>query len=297
MPAAGHVQILEEEMPISREEIGERLRTAFGSADYTPPELPKVAMRILELSRRPDVSMPDVVRLLEGDPMLAGKVLKIAQSPLYAARGNIRSLDQAAMRLGLRGLRDLVFETAMGMRVFRADGYAESMELLRRHSSAVAHCARTVAMNTAFDAEFAFLCGLLHDVGMAGCLLVMGDGRDQPDLGAAWPEVDAIHERASEVMARCWELPAEVQLVIAHHHQLSIQGYDHPVVAMLVIAEALAEAHGYHIIGRTADGAEILNVDGTPQDRVHKAEAVLSLSDRDLDALLEKTGQVLSQID
>jgi HD-like signal output (HDOD) protein len=54
-----------------------------------------------------------VVRLLEKDQMLAGAVMRLVGSPLYAGRGPVRSLADAVLRLGIRTVRDTVFEAAI----------------------------------------------------------------------------------------------------------------------------------------------------------------------------------------
>jgi HD-like signal output (HDOD) protein len=192
-----------------------RLLRLFASPSYQPPKLPQVALEIMELSQRPEVSFDEVSAVLEKDPLLAAKVLSIAQSAVYAPRSPILSLRQATIRLGLKTLRDLVLEAAVSMRVFRAPGYGEAMERLSRHSTATAYLLRALCRRTGIDAEYAFLCGLLHDVGLAACLLagmeppgatagldqngpeLLGQacaalGLDAPALAAARAEASAI---------------------------------------------------------------------------------------------------------
>ena len=55
----------------------------------------------------------EVVEVLQKDPVLAARVLSIAQSAFYASRSPVMSLHQATIRLGLKTLRDLVLEAAL----------------------------------------------------------------------------------------------------------------------------------------------------------------------------------------
>jgi len=73
--------------------------------------------------------------------MLAGRVLKIAQSAAFAPVGTITSLQDAVVRLGLRNLSEIAWEVSLGTRVFRSHAYGDAMEMVRRHSTACAYLA------------------------------------------------------------------------------------------------------------------------------------------------------------
>lgn len=237
---------IEEEATLEPAEVVSRLRQTFTSPSYRPPMLPTVAVEMLALSRRPTTTVNEMAALLERDPVLAAQVLRRAHSAYYAGLMPVRTLGQAITRLGLSALRDLVFEVALDLRVFRAQGYAASMEKLRLHSISVAHIARAVARYTPFESDHAFLCGLLHDIGIAAILLALGDlpQDKKPDLDPLWPAIDEAHEEASATIARLWKVPEEIALVVGHHHRVLIGGVAHPLVALLSVAEALAAELG-----------------------------------------------------
>lgn len=217
------------------------VQRTLGAPGYRPPTLPGVAVEVMQLAARPDVQFGEVVRVLERDPVLAARVLSIAQSALYAARSPVLSLHQAAVRLGLAALRDVVLEAALHLKVFRVPGYDDAMARLYRHATAAAHVTRAVCRRTRIDAEYAFVCGLLHDVGFAAGLLAVVE---QP----AWrrapfellaPVLDAVHADASGIVARLWKLPEGIQQVVATHHDVVVDGAPRPVNAALVVAEQL----------------------------------------------------------
>jgi len=217
------------------------LQSAFASPSYRPPTLPGVAMEVMDLASRPNVQFPELVNVLQRDPVLAARVLSIAQSAAYASRSPTLSLHQAAVRLGLKAMRDLVLEASLHLKVFRVPGYDDAMAMLYRHSTAVAHVARAICRRTLISAEYAFLCGLLHDVGFAAALLTVVEypqWRKQPFQVLA-PVLDAVHVDASGILARLWNLPRPIQDLVAHHHDVQVDGKPSPANAMLVIAEQL----------------------------------------------------------
>lgn len=275
-----------------------RLLRLFASPSYQPPLLPAVALEILHLAHRPDVTFEDVALVLERDPILAARVLAIAQSALYAPRSRILSLKHATVRLGMKTLRDMVLEAALHLRVFRVPGYDAAMERLARHSTATAHLMRAVCRKTAIEAEYAFACGLLHDVGIAACLHALSDD----SRGAAVP-FDAlgalladVHEDASGLVTRLWGLPPEIQSVTATHHQLVVGGRTHAVNAALIVAEELAGEQDAAVEPRAPcrDGQPAL--DANPPELFEAASAVIGLDPAGLEAMRAEAAEIVGAL-
>ena len=242
-----HSIAIDDDVLLDEKALKMRLLEAFHRPGYQPPALPSTAFEIMELSRRSDISFDDVAQVIESDAMLAAAVVRRARSPVYDRSGCIESLRDALTRLGLRTLRDIVLEAAMNMRVFKCPAYAPAMERLRRHSAATGRLARLVARHAGVPDEFAFLCGLLHDVGMAGVLLALGDvprGQKAPALEVAWPAIDGVHEAAGERIGSLWNLPAEILTAIKMHHAPESGGACDPAAATVCLAEQLANERG-----------------------------------------------------
>lgn len=223
------------------------LRAVFHSPSYQPPLLPAAAIELIELSRKPDVTVPEVVKLVERDPFIAGRVLQVAQSARYCSAGGVPSLQHAAVRLGLDTMTNIFLEVATHMRVFRAPGYEEPMAKLRRHSVATANIARIVCRYTSIYDDYAFLCGLLHDVGIAACMIVLGEARvpARGSFALEWPAVRRLHAEASRLICEIWRLPADVAFAVAHHHDTEDSRVVHPVASAIAVAEGIAGQLGF----------------------------------------------------
>lgn len=231
----------------SSEEVMRRVLARFREPDYVPPLLPKVALDLLAMTRRVDVDLAGLAKAIEGDAMLAARVLRLAQSPLYAARAPVRSIADALLKLGLDRLTQLVLETSLNAKVFRAPGYETPMAKLSRHSKATAHIARVVGKAAGANGEYAFLCGLLHDVGMAAEMIALSQlprGELRPDFDAVWPIMLATHEEVSGILARLWGFSDELQHVMGHHHRYEIGGKTNALGAVVFISGALATELG-----------------------------------------------------
>jgi HD-like signal output (HDOD) protein len=217
------------------------LKRTFTSPTYRPPLLPVVALEVMQLAQKPGVELDAVVALLGKDQVLAGRVLSLAQSSAYAARSPVLTLHQATVRMGLAAMRDVVLEAALHLQVFRVPGFEAAMERLARHSTATAHVMRAVCRRGRIESEYAFLCGLLHDVGFVASLMALT--RDPVwrtrDFGELAPVLDEVHEEASGLLARLWHLPEPLERLVSTHHDPAPGGRGEPVNASLVVAEQL----------------------------------------------------------
>ncbi len=233
------------------DEMAAYVLSTFRSPTFQPPQLPSVALELMELSRKPDVDIDQILQVLEQDAVLAGEFLKIANSPLFRTREPVRSLRKAVLNLGLRRVRDTALHAAMNTKIFRVPSYTPIMERLSTHSTLVANIASTITHYTSFESEYAYLCGLLHDVGIAGILMVMAEkqrGEPPPEFSTIWPAIETAHAKVGAELLKLWKMPHEIQLIVENHHNIYIDGYPHPMTAMLCMAEAIAETYGGGIL-------------------------------------------------
>jgi len=77
------------------------------------PSPPGVASHIIELARDPEIEMGKVAKALSMDSALSTKVLRIANSPLYAQRRKSENLRQALVVLGLNATLTLALSFSL----------------------------------------------------------------------------------------------------------------------------------------------------------------------------------------
>ncbi len=193
------------------------------------PSPPGVATHIIELARDPEIEMGKVARALSMDSALATKILRIANSPLYAQRRKSDNLRQALVVLGLNATLTLAlsFSLVKSLRTGKSNGIAHSRYWRRALLSATAARALGDAMHQT-RAEEIFLAGLLQDVGILALDQALPDlysGCDKQRDHAAL----ATHERRvlqtdhAEVGAwlmRAWNLPERLYRAIEQSHRL-----------------------------------------------------------------------------
>ncbi|MBI5542637.1 MAG: HDOD domain-containing protein, partial [Deltaproteobacteria bacterium] len=230
--------------------------------------------------------------LLERDAVLAARVLKVVQSPFYAGRMSVRSLKQAVVRLGLKSLRDLVLDSAVNAKLFQSRGFGSEMATVMRHSTATAYLARAVCLRAGIDGEYAFMCGLFHDLGVAAALLVLEEMPEaQRQLpGAIWPAISSLHGDAAALVVRKWRLPGALEGVVRFHHQIDSDGITRQLTAAVRLADCLTGEIGLPL---RVEGSDDLESNGTTADQARDA---LGFDESDVAALRVEARTVLNHL-
>jgi HD-like signal output (HDOD) protein len=197
------------------------------------PSLPTVVSGILASVGNNQTSAADLEALIKQDMVIAGRLLKMVNSPFYALNNPIASISQAVAIIGFSSLRSLVLAVGTAP-ILSSDlaAYGFTNQGLWKNSMATAALAREIAMRSGVspaEAEEAFIAGLLRDVGMLviGPLLARHSLKLSKDRSR---DCDILtHERESLKFDHCWvgdriserwRLPKGIAMVISRHHRV-----------------------------------------------------------------------------
>ena len=194
------------------------------------PSPPGVATHIIELAQDPDIEMGKVAKALSMDSALSTKILRIANSPLYAQRRKSENLRQALVVLGLNATLTLAlsFSLVKALRTSKPNGISYPFYWRRALLAATAARALADAMHQSL-AEEIFLAGLLQDVGILALDQAIGDlyaggeqlQRDHESLAETEKKrLQTDHAEIGGWLMRTWNLPDRLVAAIAHSHQI-----------------------------------------------------------------------------
>ncbi|MEO7037931.1 MAG: HDOD domain-containing protein [Polyangiaceae bacterium] len=300
---------------VSPSPLRAQLFRTFEDPTYRPPPLPTVALELISLAASDDVNVEQVVRLLERDQMLAGAVMRLVGSPIHAGRGPVRSLGDAVLRLGIKTVRDSVFDAALRKSVFKAPPEFEAtMNRIARHGTATAYLARSVCRVARVADDQAFLGALLHDVGYAALILAVMRKKDAganstslrappqavriaeaSSLADLWPEVDGMHEAASKAVTKLWGLSAELSLLVgSHHHEHT--GNSARLAAVINIADFLSTRFDAHIVGPPGPDGVPLPACTISAASVEDSLTLLGLKEDALDRVEAEARPILQEV-
>lgn len=142
------------------------------------PALPVAVAKVLEETSRDEPDPRILARAIESDAGLASKLLSLVNSPYYGLGGNVTSISQAVMVVGMRQVRNVAL--AVGALRSIPGIPASLMDAFLDRSLVTAKTARTVATKgglSAQESELAHVGGLLRGVGF---LVALRSGNVRP---------------------------------------------------------------------------------------------------------------------
>lgn len=225
------------------------------------PVLPKITIRLLEALDSPDSSAKEIAEIIEADPSLTARLLKLANSSFYGHRGMVSTVRNAAAVLGSKTIRSLalaVWTNTLRSRTRNAEEMALMTPLLA-HGQATGVVARMLAERISRDlGEEAFMAGLLHDIGRVALVAQMGKKYLTGIIDSALREGVPLHEKESEILGfdhralgsalmTSWALPPFLAEVIEKHHDSDIVPGDHFFVAATALADSYSSCLGFNV--------------------------------------------------
>ncbi len=232
------------------------------SAKQTPwalddlPPFPWVAKRLMATVSREDVDIHEVGKLIAAEPVFATRVLQLANSPLFALERQVRTISHAIILLGLDRVKAITFTRALEDFVTPA----LSIKALRtcwQNCLAVALLAEKLGRAARMDADFAYVAGLLRDIGRLALLvkypgpysnLLAVSSEQHYDLLATERELfDIDHCQAGSWLMHHLPFPPDLAEIIAHHHdELEHDGFH--MLHLVQCADRLADALGFGVM-------------------------------------------------
>ena len=196
------------------------------------PTLPLVVTKLTDLIRNPRTSATDVQNVINKDPALSARVLKLVNSSFYGFSERISSVSHAIVILGFNTIKNIAL-TASVFDVFGKDnGGADDQfdrEAFWLHSIAVAGTSRLIAKHFRLqNLEDIFVAGLLHDIGKIILdqyahdqyekVIQLVREKDMLIVEAEMQVLDLTHAQVGAWLATRWKLPqALVQMIGLHH--------------------------------------------------------------------------------
>lgn len=195
------------------------------------PAFPQGVTRVLDLASRADCSPKDLVRVVEQDPVMTMKILKLVNSAYFGLSRPINSINHGVIFIGINTIKNLALTiAAMGMLPSRNDAGLDMNQFLL-HSLGVAGLSKRLASYMGVpekEGSDYFISGLLHDFGkvvlaqfkaqdFAKALQLAADG-SRPLYLCEQEVLGMDHAEIGGMLAESWKLPTPLTLSIRYHH-------------------------------------------------------------------------------
>ncbi len=199
------------------------------------PKLAQASLNLMNTLMDQDVDAGELVRLVEEDPVLLGKVLNLANSAFYkTSSAEIESLNQALVMLGNDGLKKLVMSTLVADKLKISSVYFKMFGAnIWKHSHDVAIMAAEHAKELGVNEFRAYLNGLIHDVGKLVIFRLLIDAfqEEAPDLypsaGFFAKLIEHYGHKLTLAVIKEWQLnPEWIKPILSYQSKIPWQQMD-----------------------------------------------------------------------
>ena len=217
------------------------------------PSLPAVYHRVRDAIETPDGSLETAASLIESDPSMSTRVLRVANSSFYGLATKVDNILRALTLIGTTATHNLVLATAL-LTVFRNLPLgAVSMRSFWEHGLACAVAARLIArLGGRANPEHAYLAGLLHDIGRLPLYIL-----EPLDMGAALQAhrerqghlhdleqqyLGIDHTELGAILLAHWQLPEVFRSAVSDHHAPWRASRSSPETAVVHVADLIVNS-------------------------------------------------------
>lgn len=239
-------------------ELGKKLALAVEKM----PAFPKSVQKILELTRNLDVQPKDLVQVIEKDPVITVKILKVLNSAYFSLPSKITSINHSVVYLGFNTIKNLALSVAAVGILPKQNAAGFDIQQYLLHSLTTAGIAKQLCSQYAkgIDPTDCYIAGLLHDFGkvvFAQFLPVefrnaLEKSRlDQIPLHEAEKMmIGADHTVVGSMLAEKWQFPKPLVDSIRHHH--SAENDEITIWSCVFVANQISKKLNYGFSGNPA---------------------------------------------
>lgn len=214
---------------------------------------PTTYSQINDLMNSPNSSADDISAIINVDPALTARLLKIVNSPFYGFPSQINTISRAITIIGTRELTHLVLATSVINAFKGIPASLINMDEFWRHSLACAIASKLLAIHCGYRAaERFFISGLLHNIGSLVLYQAVPELAREAINSAKFGNgtiYDAEkqvmgfdHTEVGQALVKAWRLPDSLDDVVRYHHTPS-QAQEFPKeVAIIHIADIMVSS-------------------------------------------------------
>lgn len=213
-------------------QISPEVEKKLGVAVERMPAFPKSVQKVLELTRNINCLPRELVGVIEKDPVMTVKILRVINSAAFSLPNKMTSINQSVVYLGLNTVKNMALSFAAVGILPRTNAAGFDVQKYLMHSLTVASVARALANHQVVgdvDPGDCYIAGLLHDFGKVVFAQFMPDEfraaleycqeKQVPLHVAETAVIGADHTVVGSMLAERWQFPPALVACIRTHHQ------------------------------------------------------------------------------
>ncbi|MES1981800.1 MAG: HDOD domain-containing protein [Pseudomonadota bacterium] len=256
------------------------------------PAFPKSVQRILEISRDINFQPKELVMVIEKDPVMTMKLLRIINSAYYSFPKQITSVSQSVVYLGVNTVKNMALSFAALGVLPRHNAGSFDIQRYLMHSLVTGSLARVLSQKfpaAQTDPNDCYIAGLLHDFGKVvfaqfmpdefQAALALSAAQGIPLHVAERQMIGADHSVVGAMLVEKWQFPKALVEIIRNHH--SEIASENTALCVLHVADQISKK----LLRENAAGV-------APEASLVLAPALIDRFGGDLDFIIGRLGDL-----
>jgi putative nucleotidyltransferase with HDIG domain len=244
------------------------------------PTIPAIVSKVVSMLDNHEADPDEIADMILSDQVLAARVIRVVNSPLYRTNNQITSIKRALLFLGFKSVREMIL-TSYFVDGFKQKEQPFDMKFFWIHSFSVGAIARRIARLVEYpDIEKAYLVGILHDIGKVflghyckdeyGTMLTNIKNTSFTTYEAEYEFFGTTHCEVGLCLAQRWNFPSMYCDVISYHHTTEMATEDPVLTAIVSLADFYCLSHS------SSDSVAQASIPGRSEENAWKIFTQLS---------------------
>jgi HD-like signal output (HDOD) protein len=237
--------------------------------------LPSISRQVIDLAKDSLASAPKMAKVIESDPVITSKLLKVVNSAFYGFHRQIDSVEHAIVILGNEEVVNLAFSIAI--RKILHGISPRKARALWEHSLIVAYLSQWIGPHLdCKPGEMIYTLGLLHDLGKIVSLQigeftgVLDVPSSLDDLAGEEESAGLTHAEIGAYVAERWQLPESIVDGLFSHH-LPSKALSRKTAMTVHIADRISHEGVVDITKMNYSAVPVLKESGIVPEKILKA--------------------------
>lgn len=243
------------------------LTTDIKSNKLSLPSPPDLLIKIRHLMANDTTSSSDIAELVKHDANISGRLIKVANSAIFAARNPSSTVNAAVSRLGFKKVQNLITGLAISQNFIslKMRGLEKYLDNIWQQSNKVAALSYVLASKkSTVDPEQALLAGMVHNIGILPLILRLNSIPELKEnskvyLMVADVVVPKLYPSAGKLIMENWNFPKEIIQISTEHRNLNHQAESDNITDLadvVIVAYQLAQLSDLNALPE--EGPEVL---------------------------------------
>ena len=246
--------------------------------------MPSVIVKVLNVMKKPTVSMKELGDIVMYDQSLTIKILALVNSAYYGFSQQISSISIALSLLGMVKVKNIIVAVAMKPMMSNSG----DKELWKHSIRVAAGCEYLAKLTKIMVADEAFIAGFIHDVGKIVLHMtnskLYGKVLEATNAGADILEserkyFDSDHVKTGSLLAKRWQLPILLANIVSYHHTPSLSSIPVPCNLVCAVDKIMQENFNPNLLDKDflkTMGIDIEDLEDLRQAITQKSELLIS---------------------